>query len=802
MGARRLVVRSQGSTVSADIVVYDADGHPNGEPPVHSIGQLIWRYHPERRKFEIWAEGGGNAFGCEIDSKGRIFSGHNGGDTRGFHYPQHAYLRKGFTKHGPLSNPYAFGFFPHMQHHPVARFTHTFEIYEGRALPAKYHGSLFGVDPINRNIPIADIKPRGATFQTHDRDLAMATDDTWFRPVDIKSGPDGALYVCDWYDQNVNHLRNHQGLIDKSTGRIYRIRAEDYAAPARFDMGTLPNDQLIEYLTHPNRWQRQTALRIIGDRADRTLVPSLTRLLLAADGQSTLEYLWAVNLSHGFDESLARQTLAHADPYVRAWTVRLLGDSRRITTDMARQMARQAAQEEDVEVRSQMAASAQRFPAEQALPIVTSLLGHEADKDDPYLPLQLWWALESHCAVAANQVVALGEDAAFWQNQLVQAHILPRLMRRFAATGRRADLLRCADLLARAPTEDTKGQLLAGFEAGIAGAASVAWPEQLVEQIARTGQASLAIRLRQRQADAVQAAVELIGNETADANQRAEVIRLCGELGIQQCIGPLLTLLRDAADSPAAEAAVAALGNFDDPRIPGQIVKHYPRMSVAGCRRAQMVLTSRSDWTLAMLHAIQQEQIDAVTITVNCVQQCLAHNDPQINALVQGLFGSFSQPTSLELTGQVSKLRSILGQQEGNPYEGRVLFREKCEKCHRLFERGGVVGPDLTSYQRTNLDTMLLSIAVPSAEIREGFENYTIATDDGRVLTGLLIERTPNLITIRDAEGQTRTIDRSRVEEMRVNPQSLMPTGLLDDLPGTDLRNLFAYLRSAQPLNK
>jgi hypothetical protein len=89
------------------------------EPIAYTMGQQIWRYHPETRRFEVFSEGGGNAFGCEIDAKGRIFSGHNGGDTRGFHYMQGAYLQKGFDKHGPLSNPYAFGYFPPMPHPAV-----------------------------------------------------------------------------------------------------------------------------------------------------------------------------------------------------------------------------------------------------------------------------------------------------------------------------------------------------------------------------------------------------------------------------------------------------------------------------------------------------------------------------------------------------------------------------------------------------------------------------------------------------------------------------------------------------------
>jgi glucose/arabinose dehydrogenase len=105
---------AQGSTVTAHVT------RPGTEAaPVYIQGQCVWRYHPETRRFEVFAEGGGNAFGLEIDAKGRIFSGHNGGDTRGFHYMQGAYLRKGFEKHGPLSNPYAFGFFEAMPHQKV-----------------------------------------------------------------------------------------------------------------------------------------------------------------------------------------------------------------------------------------------------------------------------------------------------------------------------------------------------------------------------------------------------------------------------------------------------------------------------------------------------------------------------------------------------------------------------------------------------------------------------------------------------------------------------------------------------------
>src|SRR6185369_11878180 len=180
----------QGSTVSGNIIRPGLD-----KVPVRSMGQLIWRYHPERRLYEVFAEGGGNAFGVEIDAKGRIFSGHNGGNTRGFYYVQGGYLLKGFEKHGDLSNPYAFGYFPPMPHPPVKRFSHGFVIYEGNALPAPYRGKMIAIDPLNGYVPLTEITPQGASFTTRDLEPLIRAEDPEFRPIDIKHGPEGAVYI-------------------------------------------------------------------------------------------------------------------------------------------------------------------------------------------------------------------------------------------------------------------------------------------------------------------------------------------------------------------------------------------------------------------------------------------------------------------------------------------------------------------------------------------------------------------------------------------------------------------------------
>src|SRR5690606_12762388 len=122
------------------------------------------------------------------------------------------------------SNPYTFGFFESMRHHDVRRFTHTFVIYEENRLPQTYRGKLLAIDPLQNHVVMAEIEPDGSTRKTTDLSHPLQSLDKRFRPVDIKTGPDGAVYVADMYEAHIAHRDHFTGNIDKSTGRIYRLR--------------------------------------------------------------------------------------------------------------------------------------------------------------------------------------------------------------------------------------------------------------------------------------------------------------------------------------------------------------------------------------------------------------------------------------------------------------------------------------------------------------------------------------------------------------------------------------------------
>ncbi|HWB09501.1 MAG TPA: PVC-type heme-binding CxxCH protein [Pirellulales bacterium] len=793
----------QGSTVSGDIVRPGLD-----KKPVHSMGQLIWRYHPEQRRYEIFAEGGGNAFGLEIDSAGRIYSGHNGGDTRGFHYVQGGYFQKGFSKHGPLSNPYTFGYFPAMKHAAVPRFTHAFVIYEGGALPPAYQGRLFGVAPLQSHVVMSQLSPDGSTFKTEDVGYAITSTDDWFRPVAITVGPDGAMYVCDMYEGQIAHLRHHEGKVDTSTGRVYRLRSKSAAPLKPFDLSKLSSSELVGQLSHSNKWFRHTALRLLGDRKDASVVAELRQHLEETSDRKTpsreqfpLEALWALNLCGGFDGPAAMMGLNHADPYVRLWSVRLLGDRGAMAPELASRLSQIAQSESNIEVRSQLACTARRLSADEALPIVRGLLAHDEDLDDVHLPLLLWWAIEAKAESDRDAVVGLFNDPAVWQRPLVTRHLLHRLMRRYAATGSRKDLVTCAKLLNLAPSDEERKTLMRGFEEAFQGRSLTGLPDELVDAMTRFGGQSLTLALRQGKAEAVSQALALIADDKTDASQRLQYVQIFGEVRQPQAVPVLLKLLQSTSDDGLRVAALAALARYDAPEIAPAVLAGYSQWTDDVRSVAQSLLAGRKSSSLTLLEAIDAGNFDASTIPPDVARSLTVHRDPHIAELVTKHFGNVEGATTAQMQEQIARLTETIRGGSGSPYGGKKLFTASCAKCHTLFGQGGKIGPDLTSYKRDDVANMLINVVNPSAEVREGFETYQALTADGRVVSGFLVERDNVVLVLRTADGQTVSLEQSEIEELAPQRKSLMPEGLIASLSDQDVRDLFAYLRSTQPLN-
>jgi putative heme-binding domain-containing protein len=612
------------------------------------------------------------------------------------------------------------------------------------------------------------------------------------------------------YEQRIDHSSHYQGRIHRESGRIYRIRARGAgvspATPARsvseglkFDLTTAPGRDLVSRFDDRNKWFRQAARREFMIRGFKMDIAA-TAPLQTERGQHALEVLWTKNVTTGFADAEQIRFLDHSDPYVRVWTVRLASDDNTVSDDVAKKLADMAYREPNVEVRSQLACSARRLPAAQALPIVKNLAQRSEDLDDIHIPLLLWWAIESKADHDRDAVLALFSDKAFWDQPIVSKHLSERLMRRYAATGQRKDLLTAAKLLELAPTKEHATRLMAGLEAAYEGRTIANLPVELATAMAKAGASSPTIRLRQGDKAAVAEALTMIADDKADAAKRQQLVAIFGTINQPSCVPVLLKIIAASRNDGLRAAALGALQSYSDPLIGSTVIGLYRELPDQVRDVAQSLIASRKSWAESFLSQIDAGQIDPKTVSEPTVRRLLLHDSPNIATLCKKHWGELSGPSPEELRGQIEKFSGIIGLAKGNPYQGHQLYNQMCGKCHTLFNQGGKIGPDLTTYKRDDLRGMLLNVVNPSAEIREGFENFVARTTDGRTLTGLIADQDPNVVVIRGADGQNISLARDEIEDLRASRISLMPDGQLKDLTDQQIRDLFAYLRSTQPL--
>ncbi len=182
--------------------------NPANPKEVIEFQQGLWRYHPKTKRFELFSEGGGNTYGLDFDRNGQAISGTNWGGFACLHQMQGAYYVKGFSKHGPLHNPYTYGYFEHV---PYTGFkgghvTCGGVLYDADVYPEQYRGQYIAANLLSNAIYWHKLEAVKSSFKaSHGGDL-MTTTDTHFRPVDCLLGPDGCVYVADFYDRRAAHL--------------------------------------------------------------------------------------------------------------------------------------------------------------------------------------------------------------------------------------------------------------------------------------------------------------------------------------------------------------------------------------------------------------------------------------------------------------------------------------------------------------------------------------------------------------------------------------------------------------------
>jgi putative heme-binding domain-containing protein len=764
-------------------------------------GQHIWRFHPRTKVFEIFGEGGGNTMSSEIDAEGRVFSGTNGAQV-GMHLDQGMSGVKGFGKHGPPLNPYAFGYFDHIETKSDGkRFNQAFSIYDGGLMP-EFAGHFVTANSLQNMCYVRKRIPVTSTFRAEDEPELLRSSDRWFRPVDIKTGPDGCIYLADWYDTRLSHVRPIDDW-SKTDGRIYRVRPAGAQVGLKpFNLHTAPVAELIANLKHANKWFRLQSALELNWRGEKSTLPELEKLARDTNNPNALDALFALHMLGGLNDGLAVDLLKHTDPYVRRWVVRCVGDRGEASSLVSSALTSLANSEKHPEVRTQLLCSAKRLPAAEDLAIVRAMMERDEDIADQRIPLLLWWALEAKAESDRDALLALFESPRVWDFKLARTFGAQNLAKRWAMAGGGENFAACAKLLALAKRNEDRALVIEGIASAFEGGKIPELPPVLADALAAYMKSQmdgdLALAVKTGNADAVKKALAIVADKKASSTKRAALVQALAEAGEKSAVPEFLNILKGTGEVGLKKAVLAVAGRYDEPKIPQTLVASYEAKLAgdAGLRDAvHRTLVSRRDWAKIFLGEVELHHIKERNVAPDVVRHLGLYHDAEIDALVTKHWPpSSAKLNNAQKLAEMARIKAIVASGKGDMEKGKLTFTQRCAVCHTLFNEGGKVGPELTGYERNNMDFWLVAILDPSIEIREGFGAYICKLKDGQILMGLLDKQDAGGIVLKDVAGQKHAVKQTDIASMEASPVSLMPEGQLTGMSDAELRDFFSYL--------
>ncbi|HUR54100.1 MAG TPA: PVC-type heme-binding CxxCH protein [Gemmataceae bacterium] len=709
-------------------------------------------------------------------------------------------------------------------------------IYHDTRIPEHYRGLMYYPDVYRKLVRAYSVANDGSTFKIPYEFEFMKSDDPLFRPCQMVTGPDGAIYVCDWRtDSGGAGKLSGNGV----TGRIYRIKwAGDAKTPAIALRGmdswakiTQQSDaELLKTLGAPDLTDRVAARKELVKRGPKSRDLVLRRFVSGAmDGDARLPAMGAMMAYWNPDiEDLFRLLLNDESPDVRRIAAEGLGTNCKPKDGRAFEALLKGLGDSDRSVRRAVALAIGRLGHDSAADTLVSAWRNDSEADaflkDAYIRgiescgkagiaslLNLATSGEKECNLAVDAFLALRSRpaAAVIPEMLLNPHVSPAqresLVRSF--TNYQFDpplsLEPLADYLAKRPNEPA-GVVAAAVEVFAAsGGLSTPKATQLVIGLLAKPESDVrmtAIKAVEdaRLSAASPALLTLLADSTKPQAERVAVLKALRVIPTLLTAGAVQKILAGeepavlktealrtlaAIDATAARKVAEKFLDQPDPTLIGEAV------AVLGASKAGAKLVGER----FVAKKLPRDLFLPVTEALKKFA-----DDPAIAKLhTEVLRGGLL--LSLE-PGQIEKVRSLVAT-KGDAKKGKELyFNTKvlaCAKCHRMEGVGGSTGPDLTRVWDTHtIDKLLESIVDPNKEIKEGFQTFRVTTANGQVFSGLKITDTAKEVVIRDADGRDTRIDKDDVDSIAPSKVSLMPDNVVSQLSYEQFIDILAFLKS------
>jgi putative membrane-bound dehydrogenase-like protein len=815
---------------------YSASAHVyNGDKSKDfgAIGSGVLRFRPDGSAIEMVSSKGGNTWGMAVAPDNELFfTQPTSGDLL-----NHIVLSEGDLARGKIASTASFKpvirgqkSFPlitynqqaYVQIDLVGYFTAAAgaAIYAGGTWPAPWDYSYFTTEPTINIVHHELVEPNGVTFKAHkDREAEfIGGRDSWFRPIDTRIGPDGALYITDFYNQAVVH-NDTRGTAhgpanaairpdrDHYFGRIWRVNHRQAKALPRTDLSKASTVQLVQALQSPNQPVRMTAMRLLVEHNDPRTAEA-TKSLLASWNFRGLEEaqvhaLWALHRLGQLDEGKLREAITlDGKPSVQKNALRMVADrppSGR--SDLSTAVLRRLS-DPDARVRLEALSALAALPSTPD--IRQALVEVYPGLQDPWLESAALGAASRapleviETAASSRKPGELKELVGLLTTQLASkqdADAAARLLVLLSGKPANADPLKEAALrqLARELKPDTvpawSPELRQAFQALLT-CPDPAVPAAALPMVARWDKGGSL--LTESKALVTSLLAKLSDSSQSDETRAQVASSLVGVRQLSSDILPAVgKLLGSAASTSLQRSVIKVLGSSAEPAAAGLFVDAYPRLSQELQDPAFDQISKRSDWSLALVEALQTNKVPLTTLSPSSLHRLRNHSDLAVARRANEVIDALRGPEAKEKDALIAKLVPEV-EKAGNAENGKKLFTQNCAVCHKLNGEGKEVGPELSGMGAHGPAELLVAVLDPNREVDPSFTAWSFETKDGESYDGVIVSENKTSVTLRNNSGETilKTAD---LKGRRNTGRSLMPEGL-EALGAESLRDILAFV--------
>lgn len=666
--------------------------------------------------------------------------------------------------------------------------------YRDRLFGTEFANSVFISEPVHNLVHREVLERDGVSFKSHrapeeQNSEFLASTDNWFRPVMLKTGPDGALYIADMYRLVLEHpewipvpMQKRLDLragVDK--GRIYRVYPTEAKLRATPRLDKLSPVDLVAALDSANGWERDTAQRLlVHSRPQAAVVLTALRKLLSAPLAQTR--LQALATLQGLDAVTAQDVsiaLKDPDPRPRAFALQaaepilrqVSADPLKLTKDSKQLTAAilKCVDDPDLSVRYQLAFTLGEWRSPEVVRALVALASRDAST--PEMMTAILTSAEPHAPRMLNMLVANAD-----QGPLMAALLTSTSVARDVEAV--ASALRLIVQPSAASSQLWQFRALAGLAAGL---------ERQGKSLADILPSKSSINLDPIFA----AAAKLAANSNAELAERIAATALLGRGPAGNDLNVLSQLLAPQNPMSLQEAALETFKRLRDKRVPAALLSSWRAMGPAARPQALNLLASRPEWAGDLLAAIEERRITAGEIGAPLRQKLSTARESSIRARAQKAF-SVVDSDRQALIKQYASISSA----SGDSSKGMALFRQNCAACHNLHGEGIDIGPDLGAVSGKPNDVLLVGILDPNQAVESRYLSYNVITKNDRELSGIITAETATSVTLRSQGGAEEVLLRSDIKELSSSGISLMPEGFETILPPDAMADLFAAIRS------